>query len=118
MADDDWGCVEPSDLFTSSAKTQSLKLLAEKLQQNISHRNLLNQEREFPEASFSQITEVNILNPKRSDESPQPNGRVVAPKILKKKQGLVERTPSLKRVTFEVIFYVIYWILYIYSHYI
>lgn len=110
--DDNWGYVKPSELFLSSGKTQSLKSLVDKLQQIKSSSdfdNLTN--RSFPIASTSYTSDdVKIVKAINNNNSSN-KSRVVAPKILKKKHGLVERAPNLKRVTFEV-FYSFYKIKY------
>lgn len=108
MYDDNWGCVEPSELFSSSGKTQSLKYLVEKLEQEQNSNNLenvTNLNRSLPLASTSHTPEdvklIKIVN-NNQNNSLRNQSRIIAPRILKKKKGLVERTPTLKRVTFEV----------------
>lgn len=109
MYDDNWGCVEPSELFSSSGKTQSLQYFVDKLKQGQSssaYENVLNSDRLFPLASTSQTSnEVKVIKTVNKNELNRDlynTSRVMAPKILKQKRGLVERPPSLKRVTFEV----------------
>jgi hypothetical protein len=117
-ADDRWGCVEPSELFSSTGKTPSLKSLVDQLQRHlqrqqhtnsngvyVGRRKLSSESSSFCSYSSSASSPAAAGSNSRDSSSGGSSGgtmRPSAPKILKRKQGMVERPPSLKRVRFEV----------------
>lgn len=91
---DDWGCVEPTELFSSVGKIRPLRELFENIDQDTGLVPVPSAEC-FPISNGNSAVKVvsdtaDVGLPKR------------APKILKKRAGLVDRPPCLKKVTFEV----------------
>uniref|UniRef100_A0A915ELU9 Uncharacterized protein n=1 Tax=Ditylenchus dipsaci TaxID=166011 RepID=A0A915ELU9_9BILA len=103
--DDNWGCVDPSELFSGVGKTQPLRFLVDQLVKSDGDRsraayNNGMQANNPWRSSPAEASSVNGSN--HGQQSSSFTNRKSAPKILKQKRGLVERIPSLKRVTFEV----------------
>ncbi|KAI1723083.1 transformer-2a3 [Ditylenchus destructor] len=121
---DDWGCVEPSQLFTSTGKTQSLRFLVDQLAKNNDQDNGTGPQQlgtsqhlkctssngvKYGEQSSCGQAGINGASPPATFSSNGAARRKTVPKtILKQKRGFrTDKAPSLKRVTFEVERYVI-----------
>lgn len=116
---DDWGCVEPSQLFTSTGKTQSLRFLVDQLAKNNEQDNGTGPQQlgtsqhlkctswngvKYGEQSSCAQAGINGASPLAVFSSNGATSRKKVPKtILKQKRGFrMDKAPSLKRVTFEV----------------
>jgi hypothetical protein len=92
MDTDDWGCVEPGELFSSVGKMRPLTELFENIDKETGYLLAGNC---FPLTNGN--NNVKVVTDIGDKHLPKQ-----APKILKKRAGLVDRPPCLKRVTFEV----------------
>lgn len=112
---DNWGCVEPSQLFTSTGKTQSLRFLVEQLAKNDVHANGTASEQQgtsqyqhwnktkYGEHASSSQTGINGASHSSTSLTNGFSKKSMPKTILKQKRGFVQdKTPNLKRVTFEV----------------
>jgi len=118
---DNWGVVEPSELFLSTGKTQSLRFLVDQLAKNDEFKKELDDKknvgknltngtskpwRKENDKSFAVMCDRSLQTLSSSISSGDiASSKVVkaAPKILKQKRGIVaDKPPNLKRVTFEV----------------
>lgn len=97
IVDDNWGCVPPEELFFNVGKTPSL----EELVGSISKKSADNKVRnniDFDQSNMQPIEVISDIKRKACVTTPAQQKKP----ILKKKSINVERTVSLKHVSFEV----------------
>lgn len=111
--EDKWGCVMTSHLFASPAKTPSLNSLVRQILKKSSNFDeekceFMDDDRPFPISTANEwnLVQPEVSNGQMSTTSNSPTSSLNgSKKILKHKNGLVEKVPNLKRVTFEVGFF-------------